>query len=58
MTRKRLPKTAGATVQLSVRLTRSQKADLDRYCAESKLTRTQVSRDALEDYRAQLASSS
>jgi hypothetical protein len=41
----RFPTTgAGATAQVTLRLTRAEVAELDRFCAERKLTRSQVAR--------------
>jgi hypothetical protein len=39
---------AAATAQLTMRLTRSQLADLDRFCAGNKVTRSQAARRALK----------
>jgi hypothetical protein len=47
----RFPTTgAGATAQVTLRLTRAEVAELDRFCAERKLTRSQVARRAVKAY--------
>ena len=49
MNRERLPASgAGATVKVTLRLTRAELRALDRFCAENKLTRRQVVRRAFE----------
>ena len=47
--RERFPTTgAGATAKVTLRLTRGELLALDRFCAERKLTRSQVVRRALK----------
>jgi hypothetical protein len=49
MNRERFPTSgAGQSAEVTVRLTRYELLELDRFCAERKLTRSQVARRALK----------
>jgi Ribbon-helix-helix protein, copG family len=56
MNRERFPTSgAGESAEVTVRLTRAELPELDRFCAESELTRSQVVRRALNYHLIQRA---
>jgi metal-responsive CopG/Arc/MetJ family transcriptional regulator len=51
MNPERLPTTgAGESAEVTVRLTRAELAELDRFCVRKKLTRSRVIRRALKEH--------